>query len=341
MSTLVQLPFAGGELSSFDAESNRFREEVAPPNAALRFDGTRARCCLSVGGNTGGSTPRWAEAANFWFHANDFLCGGNLTAGVYHLNFYDEDDIEVFRIALSNGPSAGISTCYFNFYTLQAGVMTYLRTYLCPAQTYQTIDINLVAGADGVLGFYNAGVEQFRVTGLSHSGFGGVSRVRLGGGYIVDAGIGNSGASWSEVICDDRSHIGDRLRTLPIDTNSAANTGFTGTVTDINEVVTTDVGFINSVANGDISTFYANGYSFAANYTTAFIVAARAKAGESGGPQNLQLASRVSGANYVSETIALGIGYQAATHGWRTNPAGGNWSPGTVVAAEGGVKAIT
>ena len=70
-------------------------------------------------------------------------------------------------------------------------------------------------------------------------------------------------------------------------------------------------------------------------------VGVRALCGSTG-PQNLQLALRTGGANYLSGTdFALSTGFQASAYTWTTDPAtSASWTAANAQAVEGGMEAF-
>lgn len=331
MSATVTLPFVGGEMSSFDpADSN-----TVEVTTAGTYDPSFARCSIRVLGSVSyANSPLWAAAGTFWDHA------------VFSLNLQGGSSQQTIKAFMRSGVNVlevrtainGTFTELLSVYTLQSGVMTLAGSFSIDINTLYAMDIKLVAGGSGSVTVYMSGTQRFTATGLNHSGFTGVDQIQIRGQNVSGTG---SYCCWSELICDTVPHIGDRLRTYPIDTASAVNTGFTGSVSNIDEIVYNDATFVFATANGQISTYYASGFSLGTYNIASVGVAARAQCGLTG-PQNMQIAIRVGATNFMSSTIALAVGYQACTNVWTTNPhAGAVWVASTAQAIEGGMEAIT
>jgi hypothetical protein len=233
----------------------------------------------------------------------------------------------------------GFTSMTFYLYTKQSGVLTLVGTS-APLTTYpgllNTIDIRVKAGAGGIGAFYAGGTQIFNVTGLDNSGFAGVDQIKL---YGIDSNAAHDATSyWSQVICDSVSTIGRFLRTDRLNSNSAVNTGWTGSVTDINELPTNDSTFIDSAASGQISTFYESGMDLTGLNILARGVSARMRV-QGSGPPNLDLTLRSGSGNYFASPIPASAGFQASFNSWTTNPDGSvAWTPSTAQATEVGAK---
>jgi hypothetical protein len=323
MSTATTLPFMGGEMGSFDPLDNGANESTASVGGLPSYDSAFSRCSIQVVQYSLGITsPTWTAASTFWFNACLFDPG---ELGTTTLTFLNGATVVAKLVNSFQTPTYTLST-------LQSGVLTSVGTIHMPASIRNLLVIGLVSNtASGSVQVYLAGTLVLSVTGLNHSGFTGVTQVNPIGGATY----------WSEIICDTIPHVGGRLKTFPIDTVSATNTGFTGAVTDVNEVVYSDATFVYATANAQISTYYANGFSLGTYTIRAVAVGCRALRGATG-PQNLENAIRVGGANYVGSSTALGIGYQAVTHSWTTNPnTSAAWTASGAQATEGGMEALT
>ena len=207
----------------------------------------------------------------------------------------------------------------------------------------QTADVQLTAGGSGTAGLYLAGTLVASGTGLNHAGFSGVTQIGLfgfsGGNYAYST-------LWSQVICDTSSTVGRFLITDNFDTESAVNTGWTGSggaskLADINDVPNSDISFIYAAAAGLTDTFYQSTLNLGAYYILGRAVSARARV-QGAGPANIKLTTRVSGTNYTTANIALSPGYTATAYTWTVNPA--TSAPWTVTQAQGielGVQSAT
>jgi hypothetical protein len=155
-------------------------------------------------------------------------------------------------------------------------------------------------------------------------------------------GYGASGnpSQISQIIIADEPTIGMRLFTVPI-AGVGASTDWTGSYTNIDEIVYSDADFINSATADQVSTFAVTNPTLTGYQVRAVAVTARAKRGASG-PANLQLALRSAGTNYFSGSKALDVGYTANAHIWETDPATASaWQNSAVLLLQPGVKSIT
>lgn len=322
MSTVTTLPFAGGELSSFDPQDNACFENTNT-FVGQTWDPAVSRCDIACGGGSAGcKSPTWAAAPDFWFHVNYFPGSGGT-----HLQFYSGATVVLQAAATGDGGPWTIST-------LQAGVMTSVGTLTFPGSTRNVIDIRVVVGAAGRVEGYLAGTHIFTASGLDHSGFAGITQIQMRGT------TGGFGSHWSQIICDTVPHIGDALVTLVEDTASVINTGWSGAVSGINEIVLDDSHSVTSSAAGDVSTYYKNGASLGTYKVVAICIGARAQL-TPGSSTNLQLCLRTNGSNYFGPTTALDFGFQAVCASWGANPfTGAPWDTVTAAAAEVGMKSV-
>jgi hypothetical protein len=328
MSATTVLPFAGGELSSFDPLDNGTLEESSDNS---RFDATVSRCGIQVGAASAGMrSPIWAAASDFWFHA--FLWIGSGSAGYSGplLNLYDGATI-VAQLSVS-GLTVTVKT-------LQSGVLTSVGSFALlsgPTGACNALDLRVMSGANATVSAFLAGTEILTATGLDHTGFAGVTQCLM-------PGVPNGAVSpvvWSQVICDGVAHVGDKLVTLAEDTASGINTGWTGAVTAINEAVLDDSHSVTSDTAGQVSTYYKNGASLGTWNVVAVCVGARAQL-TAGSPTNLQICLRTNGSNYFGPTTALDFGFQAVCASWTTNPfTAAPWDTVTAAAVEVGMKSI-
>jgi hypothetical protein len=219
---------------------------------------------------------------------------------------------------------------------LQSGVMTAAVTFTPIPAALSAIDIELVGNSgSGSAAVYLSQTLVGSATGLGHSGWSGVTQVQ----FLV----GPSSAIYvSEIICDASPHIGDGLITYPIGAASSVNTGWTGNVSSVDEIVYNDSSFVYTATSGAISTYYASGFSLGTNNVTAVCVGCRSKINSGSGPQHLKVAIRTAGSNYLGSAVALGVGYQAVCNVWTTDPATSSaWTAVNAAALEVGMEATT
>lgn len=333
MSTTTVLPFAGGEMGSFDPLDASSIESTA--SAGLNYDAAYARCGFVVGsGSNGSRSPKWAEAADFWFHAKSVVNSNNTWFGTTNgLVFYEGSGGIVAELRFTQASPATSSR--YELFTLQSAILTSVG-FINLAEALQEIDINVKAGASGRAAFYSSGTLIFEMTGLDHTHFGGVAQILLGPGYSV-----GGAAVWSEVICDSVSHVGDRLWTFPINTNSGVNAQWTGSVSDIDEIVYDDATFIGAPSAALVSTFFANGFNLGTKNIVSVHTGSRAKRAATG-PSALKNTIRVNGANASGPTIGLDVGFQACCTSWTTNPVlAGAWVSADAQTVEAGDTSVT
>lgn len=325
---ITALPFAAGELESFYPLDSSC-VEVTTSGA---FDPLNARGAICVETLvTGALSPRWPAESDFWFRVNFYHPGGTEFWGEQHTYKFFENEVEVLWLntVLAGG---GVTVKPF---TLQSGVMTLVGSFVMSAGLGY-LDINLTAGASGACRVFVAGTDRLTVAGLDHSGFSGVDQVFLG---PVSTIAGNSPCH-SEIMCDNIAHVGDSLKTLVEDTASSINTGFSGAVGNINELVHNDANNVTSDTAGQVGTYYKAGLSLGAFNVRSVHVGVRAQM-TAGSPGNLETALRTNGVNYFSPTIALDFGLQPCCTGWRQNPfTSADWSPSEAAIIEWGMKSL-
>lgn len=332
MSGTSSLPFGGGELSSFDPLSTTGCIEQSSGTPGVNYDPNFARCAIHISPGFYATSPVWAAAATGWFHGA-LTWGGSGITNARALSFY-QSGTEVFRMQTS---SSGPSNYVWNYQTLQSGVLTSVGSFTLPANNAPaTFDIKIVAGANGGLQVYSSGTLVVNVpTGLNHGGFTGVDQIQITG---IGVPFNGGDAFWSEVIFDSVPHIGDRLRTFPINTLSGTNFGWTGAVTDVNEVILNDATFCSAATANLTDTFFASGFSLGTFNIVSVIVAIRVNCGVTG-PQNVNLALRTASTNFFSPNLACANGYQATVWSWNTNPNTlSQWLAADAQAVEGGMR---
>lgn len=148
----------------------------------------------------------------------------------------------------------------------------------------------------------------------------------------------------SQVIVSSESTIGWVLATLSPDGNGA-NTGWTGSYTDIDEFALNTADYIEAIATNLVETSTVS--SINAAYSTynvkAVGVAMRASNDSGSVISDLQACVRVSSINYFSPNLALpkdGADY-SLQYIWETNPnTSAAWSQAAVNAVEVGVKSV-
>lgn len=316
--------FMGGEMSAFIPSNS---EGIETTNAAS-FSSSFARCAvIGARGTQYVKTPDLTVPDEFYFHMAGYRASGSEATEGPLASFY-AGATEVFRIKAT--------TTTLRMAALQAGVLTNIGTGVTWAGSAgpETIDLYIDGNdASGTAKLYLAGTLQETVSAVDLGDVTGITHVRFYGYDTKQHHV-------SQVIIADEPTIGWRLLTR-YPNAAGATSSWTGSYTDVDEIVYSDADFINSATNGQVSTFGQTGPAISGYTVRAVGVYARAKCGASG-PVNLQLALRVSGTDYFSASKALDVGYSAYGNIWETNPAtAAAWLSAAIDAVQPGVKAIT
>lgn len=332
--TMAALPFMGGTLSGFDPSDSGCTES----KTAGTYDSTQATCSLTCGTSPSTATsPKWPSAATFWGRLFNVVTG----IPSAHLNWnavqYLRSGVTVAQIRIQFQAGDPINTFHFYFDTLQSGVMTNIYNF-ARLPTLNPFDFKIVAGGSGSAACYSNNTLLFQSGTLNHGGFDGIDQMILTGG----SANGPTQFFFSEICCDTSSTVGRRIRYDRLNTNSATNTGWTGGVTNINEIPTTDTSPLTAASANLVSTFYESGLNLGTDVILARGVSARMRTESDVGPQNIQMAIRSGSANFFSASIAADAGYQASFNSWTTDPnTSANWTDSAAASAESGVKSIT
>ena len=345
MPSVTTLPFVGGELASFDPNDSS-TAEITSTNigGTPTYNGSYSRCALACRGVNGFSSPTWTATSPFWCHfvwnTDGFgAYGGPGNAPTLYL--YNGATV-VAQLLFSNAGYLA-SYGYFQLQTLQGSVMTSVGSPAVISQdTLQTVDVQITAGASGSAALYIAGTVVASATGLNHASFSGVTQLSA----LAFNSVSLQTSYWSQIICDTSSTVGRFLITDNFDTESAVNTGWTGSggaskLVDINDVPNSDVTFIYAASASLTDTFYQSTLSLGTYYILGRAVSARARV-QGAGPANIKLTTRVSGTNYTTANIALSPGYTAVAYTWTVNPAtSAVWTPAQAQGIELGVQSAT
>lgn len=320
--------FNGGEMDSFLPTDSTVREEAR----VGMYNTTFARCALRVG-NVGGD-PDVSYADTIPWSAQ--------TSGFYHTDFamIEPSSVAGRCLTLHNASGEAVRIVATKVGTLSHELdLQYLDslaawqsggTVTLPS-TLQTLDIRWNFAGSGNLDLYVGGTARVEFTGdLSH--LSGVTFARKHALFQP--------TFWSQAMADTESTIGHRLYTIPPASNGA-NTAWTGTYTEVDEVVYDDGDFINSGTANQVETFAGTTPTLTGYVVQSVTVAARGKT-DGSGPANLQLALRSSSTDYFSASNALGLGYGPFQEIWETNPAtSAAWVNTAVSGLQFGVKSIT
>lgn len=310
----------------FDPLDNAVNEVTTVIVGVPTWDPAYARCSIQVGAASNGArSPTWASAAAFYWIGTAFTTGGVLST-LPALQLLSGATVVCDII---QAPDNTVTVR-----TLQGGVLTAAGTLNVLNGIRNRIGLALIGNsAAGSVTGYLADTQVFTATGLNHAGWTGVTQIVLRGG--------SGNFYWSEVASDIVPHIGDRVWTYPIDSNSGVNTGWTGSVSDVDEIVTDDSTFIGAPTAALVSTFYANGFNMGTKNVVSVMTGSRAKKSLTG-PSALKNTIRVDGANASGPTIALDVGYQACCTSWNTNPVlSGAWVAADAQTIEAGDTSVT
>lgn len=331
--TIKALPFFGGTLSGFDPSDSGITEVTS----AGTYDTNYATCSLQVGPNSTGTSPTWPVASTFWcrllFKLGTPISGFPVFNGITLL--HTGTIVAQLKFSWAGGHWA------VELDTLQSGSLSIVGSQFGWFPGLNFFDINVVGNsASGSAALYsNSTLTSSNATGLNHAGFAGVDQIQLQGG---SNNLSPTAMYFSEVIADTTSTVGRRLRTDRLNTNSATNTGWTGSVTNINEIPTTDNSPLTAAASNLTSTFFENGLALGNITPLARGVSARMKREDASGPQHIAMVIRAGATNFPSTNIPASLGYSAAFNSWTTNPhTSANWTATNASAAENGVKSLT
>lgn len=313
--------FMGGELNAFNPSNSSTIEVTSSGD----FNSSFTRCALSCGGSSGhyGESVALTLPDEFYFHCD--LTWPLSTSGTGKISFY-AGATEVFRLQSDNAN--------LQMMALISGVMTNVGSAVPWAETsLETVDLYVDGNTvSGTARLYLSGTLQATAS-ADLSQVTGITKLR-----VYDH-VGYSQCI-SQVIISDESTVGWRLVTRYPNGNGTSG-DWTGTYADVDEIVSSDVDFVNSSTNGQVEQFTQTGPAISGYTIRAVGVYARAKCGGSG-PQNLQLSLRSSGTDYFSASQALNTGYAAYGNIWDTNPAtSAAWLSTAIDALQPGVKAIT
>lgn len=149
-------------------------------------------------------------------------------------------------------------------------------------------------------------------------------------------------AKVSQMIVADESTIDWKFTCNP-PTGDGANSAWTGTYADVDELATSDADLISGAANGDTETFTRAARTISGT-VKAVVLASRGRNAATGA-QNMQHCYRQGGSDYFTSNLAgIGTGYAPLVSIMHTNPATGSaWTAADAGSAsnEFGVKATT
>lgn len=325
--------FVGGEITSFSPNETVSGERVE------KYSSTYARCSLRTIGAPGTPTmlsPVFTSVTNCWVHMDFAVSAGSGYSGwIDCLTLFDSTGTA--RVKLQKNEVGSLLRLVYNN---GAGFVQAGSDYGVNFTDLQTLDLQVLCNtASGRIKLYNAGTNVLDTGVLSLTGITDISRLMFSGSPSLSPQT-DTAVYASQVIVADESTIGWKLATF-YPSGNGANTAWTGTFADVDEIVYNDGDFISSAVANDIETFTLTGPSLGTSAVKAVAVTTRVRRNTTG-PQNLQHALRVGGTNYFGSTKALDVGFTPEITLWATDPSTGiAWVPGDVAAVEAGVKAIT
>lgn len=318
--------FMGGEFGSF-VPSGAGVDEVA-----TNYDSSYARGSVSMDGVNATPDLYYIESASW-----------AAQTGAFYLHFRERSDglglSEHNLVTLHN--SSGTTIFRIRQDYVAAGTRTFQLQYLNSGGAFANAGAVITTGqgphncdfyvniTSGEMAFYISGTQMRRVTGLSLGHLSGVTHCRLFSDTLP--------RFLSEVIAASENTIGWRLITRHAN-GTGGETGWTGTYTSIDELVTNDADFISAASTGLRETFTQTGPSVPSNYQVkAVALGIRGKAGTT--VTGVKGLLRIGGANYASSTFTLGSGYTANCPVWETNPAtSAAWAVSDLSSLEFGVE---
>lgn len=334
MSVPTILPWVANELASMDPSS--FSSVIEQTSGGgTNFDPAYCRCsmCFQPGGWA--LSPTWPVATTFWFHFR--LTGGAALSSATNCNTcsFLRNGVEVARFVSTYGGSPNMVT--WQMWTLQGGGLTLVNQVTLAYAPLSQFGIQIVGGGGGKVAFYSSGTLLYSTA--ANNAFDGVDQVQPRG---IGVPFNGGAAFWTEIIADYVPHIQGRVKTFPIDTLSSVNNQWTGTVANVDKIVSDDSTFVSTPNALQNNSYYANGLNLGSLPIYSVHVAARAKC-DATGPQNLKLLLRTSAANFLSTSaFALASGYQSCCYCWPLNPANAaTWATSDAQAVEGGHQSET
>lgn len=323
--------YAGGEIGSLIPSAG----SVAESTTAGSYDSNFARCSVQTDSSSEyAESPSHTNLTDVWLHLEleQSLSTGTFDGTIFHWL----DSGGTARIQINYNTTNSTLTLYY--YNGASFVST--GSVVVPlAGAKQVVDIHAVVNtASGSVVIYLSGTERVNSGTIDLSGATNLQKFRLFGTSFGTARFFN----WSQLIVADESTIGMRLMTLYASGAGSDSAWGSGSYASIDEIVYDDADLISSASANQVSTFAATLQAAVTGYTVrAIAVTARAKR-DASGPQNLQLALRVSGTNYFSSTLALTLGYGAIVNVWNTSPATSSpWITSELTNIQFGVKSIT
>lgn len=297
--------FYGGEIGSVTASSGGVYEYTG----SGKFDATRARCAILV--SSSGSyaqSPTFAGQSDIWFHWRASISQPIISGTATHFAALGGATAQARLTVTRSGSALAEMTLEY----LSGETWVSVGTYTTVHEALSTFDLH-INKTTGVLQLYAEGALVIDVSGLSLSGLASFTACRWYG-HIAAA------AYFSELCVSTSSTVGMAIISR-YPNGDGANTAWTGTYADVDEIVYNDADAISTAAADQLETFTHTGGSLTGLVIRGVGVTARAKKGATG-PTSLKGVIRIGSTDYLSTaTEALGLGYGAHGFVWETSPA--------------------
>lgn len=335
--------FAGGELSAFTPSVNCVE-------APAGYDAAYSR--IAIGWNTSASATEYAYAkfvdpatnlftnlaGVFSVSAAYKTCNYNTAADCETISFENNVGQVVLKLLRHNGGT------YELYYWNGSTFVTTGSSVVLAANNLYYITIVGVCAA-GATRIYINGSPSGAIGAIASASMNNIAAARLYvGGNGVGVAFGQDNGNWSQVIVANEATVGWRYYTKVPTSNSATNTAWTGTFTDVDEAVTNDGDFAESTVAGDIDTYLGAAIALPGNVAVKCVNICTRVRITGAGPQNLQHALRIGAANYFSPNVSgLDVGYTGQQSIFMNDPSTGiPWTTPNAGAAtlEFGYKSI-
>lgn len=275
---------------------------------------------------------------------------GNVTEAWIHMYLYQEavagnvdgwiqidklDGSEAFRINLNSDGTWDVEayrgSTWVNLFTTGSSQLT---------NSAGAFDLYIrVNSSTGEATLYKDGVSQGTFSGNTS-----IDNASFGRLHFFGQTGGANELFVSQVIVSNESTIGWVLATLAPDGNGA-NTGWTGSFTDIDEFILDTNDYIEAIATNVIETSTVSNINAAYSTYNVKAVAVGVRASNDSGSviSDIQAALRVGSTNYFSPNLGLpkdGTDY-SRYYIWETNPAtSAAWAQAAVNSLEAGVRSV-
>jgi hypothetical protein len=326
----------GGEMGFFlPSDSN-----AAESTANGYYNGSFARGYTGAHGPASYiDTPALSAQANLWFHL-DIQQTSPVTSSptlVRLIEFLDSGGIAQLRLTGSWLSAGGDGVWQMEHWTGTA--WSALGSCNAAASSLQTLDIHIVSNtSSGSVNLYMSGT--LRITeSVNLSTLSGITKARCWG---ISRGI-SSTIAYSQMVLATVSTIGMQVGTIYMSGQGTTHTFDTGGYTNVDELVTSDVDFIQSGTAGQIELFTGTSIpSFTGYSIKALAITARAKS-DGSAPAHFRFQLRSAGATYDNGAdLSLDFGYGNYCAVWETNPAtSAAFQPSEISALQYGVKSVT